>query len=153
MIRPLKSLLLIGAAAACSLAGAALAADPQDGDKAAMLEKAFGSTIVSTYPDGRQGELWLQRDGVYTGSGRRQDRSSGRWLVKDDKLCLKQQKPFPAPFSYCTPLPTGGLEKPWSARAWSGEAITIKLVKGLHGRDAGPRKAGEDDKDDKNDRG
>ena len=26
---------------------------------------AFGSTIVSTYPDGRQAELWLKRDGTY----------------------------------------------------------------------------------------
>jgi hypothetical protein len=146
MIRRFKSLCLIGAAVVCAAAGYAQAADRDDGDKSAMLEKAFGSTIVSTYPDGRQGELWLQRDGTYTGSGRRQDRSSGRWQVKGDKLCLKQQKPIPAPFSYCTPLPAEGIEKPWGAKAWTGEAITIKLVKGPHGRDTDSKKAAEDDK-------
>ena len=52
------------------------------------LEKSFGNTIVSTYPDGRQAELWLQRGGTYAAEGRRHDRSSGHWKVKDGKLCL-----------------------------------------------------------------
>jgi len=82
-------------------AGLAIAADKSGaGDQDQRLEKAFGSTIVSTYPDGRQAELWLQRDGSYTAEGRRHDRSSGTWQIKADKsatkLCLKQRRPFAA---------------------------------------------------------
>jgi hypothetical protein len=115
---------------------------PLSADKAALLEQTFGSTIVSTYPDGRQGELWLQRDGSYTATGRRLEATSGRWQIKSDKLCLKQQKPFGVPFSFCTLVPAGGLDKPWAAKAPTGDPITVKVVKGLHGRDVPPRKAG-----------
>jgi hypothetical protein len=126
MTQGLKTLSCLGAAALLGLAGHALAADGSDKDR--MLEQAFGSTIVSTYPDGRQAELWLQRDGSYTAEGRRHDRSSGRWQVKGDKLCMKQQRPIPAPFSYCTPVPADGLDKAWSGKAFSGEPIRIKLI-------------------------
>jgi len=146
MIGRLKTLSLAGLAAACALAGYAQAADQPGDDKSATLGEAFGSTIVSTYPDGRQGELWLQRDGGYTAAGRRLDRSSGRWQIKGEKLCLKQQRPIPAPFSYCTPMPSGGIEKPWTGKAYTGESINIRLVRGMHGRDAGSKKKadGED---------
>ncbi len=116
------------------------------GDKASIMEKAFGSTIVSTYPDGRQGELWLNKDGTYTAAGRRQDRSSGAWQVKGDKLCMKQKTPFPAPFSYCTPIPTAGIDTSWTGKAYTGETLSIKVVKGMHGRDAKASRGAETDK-------
>ncbi|HEY4031487.1 MAG TPA: hypothetical protein VGM25_14155 [Caulobacteraceae bacterium] len=99
------------------------------------LEKTFGSTIVSTYPDGRQAELWLKRDGSYESEGRRHDRSSGTWQIKDDgkqghKLCMKQRKPFPAPFSFCTPTPDN-LDHPWNAKAYTGEQVSVRLVRGM----------------------
>ena len=117
----------------------------------ARLEKAFGSTIVSTYPDGRQAELWLKRDGTYESEGRRHDRSSGVWQIKGDekqgrKLCMKQRRPIPAPFSFCTPVPEGGLDRPWSAKAYTGEQISVRLVRGMfdparNEQQDGPRKA------------
>jgi hypothetical protein len=94
------------------------------------VEKAFGNTIVSTYPDGRQGQLWLQPGGAYAAQGRRHDPSSGHWSVKGDKLCLKQTKPIFAPFSFCTQVPSGGVGSTWSAKAVTGEDIKVKLVKG-----------------------
>jgi hypothetical protein len=129
-----KHFCALSAAALLGLAGHALAADSDGGDS--LIRRAFGSTIVSTYPDGRQAELWLQPDGSYTAEGRRRDPSSGRWQIKGAKLCMKQQKPFAAPFSYCTPLPADGLDKPWTGKAFTGEQIRIKLVKGMKGRDA-----------------
>jgi hypothetical protein len=108
------------------------------------LEKAFGSTIVSTYPDGRQAELWLKRDWTYESEGRRHDRSSGTWQIKGDdehgrKLCMKQRRPFPAPFSFCTPVPQGGLDKPWTAKAFTGEQVSVRLVRGM----VDPAKSGQ----------
>jgi hypothetical protein len=126
-------------ALAISLAGVQLASaddKPEASGQDRRLEKAFGSTIVSTYPDGRQAELWLQRDGSYTAEGRRHDRSSGTWQIKTDKaatkLCLKQRRPFAAPFSFCTPVPEGGLDRPWTGKAYTGEQTSIRLMKGVY---------------------
>ncbi|MGZ3273269.1 MAG: hypothetical protein ACXU82_12995 [Caulobacteraceae bacterium] len=136
------------------LAGSVTAARAEDGAMAATrdprLEMAFGSTIVSTYPDGRQAELWLKRDGAYEAEGRRHDRSGGTWQIKTDgkaqKLCLKQRRPFPTPFSFCTPVPEAGLERPWTGKAYTGEQISIRLVRGTfdpakNDQQDGPRKA------------
>ena len=86
------------------LAGAPAVAAPSP------VSKAFGNTIVSTYPDGRKAELWLQPDGDYTAKGRRGDGSSGRWRIKGERLCLKQSHPLPSPFSFCTPIPSTGMD-------------------------------------------
>jgi hypothetical protein len=94
------------------------------------IAKAFGNTIVSTYPDGRKAELWLQPGGSYTAEGRRHDRSSGRWSLKGGKVCLRQSRPIAVPFSYCTPIPAGGMNASWSAKAVTGEAIRVSVVRG-----------------------
>ena len=97
---------------------------------ASPVAGAFGNTVVSTYPDGRQGELWLQPNGAYTSEGRRGDMSSGHWTVKGEQLCLKQSKPVPVFLSFCTRIPSAGLGQEWSAKAVTGEAIKVKVVKG-----------------------
>ena len=139
---------------ALALAGSAAAVRAEDeaagAARDARLEMAFGSTIVSTYPDGRQAELWLKRDGSYEAEGRRHDRSGGAWQIKGDetgrKLCLRQHRPIPAPFSFCTPVPESGLDRPWSGKAYTGEQISIRVVRGMfdpakNEQPDGPRKA------------
>jgi hypothetical protein len=111
--------------AAILIASAASAAPPSP------LQKAFGNTIVSTYPDGRKAELYLAQDGDYTAKGRRGDPSSGHWKVKGGKLCLSQSKPLPSPFSYCTPIPRT-MNASWSAKAVTGERIKVHLEPGHH---------------------
>ncbi len=97
---------------------------------ASPVDRAFGNTILSTYPDGRTAELWLQPDGSYRAQGRRGDPSDGHWRVSGAKLCLKQAHPFPAPFRYCTAIPSGGMNRPWPAKAVTGERIRVRLVEG-----------------------
>jgi hypothetical protein len=120
--RPLELLVLAAAALACTAA------------TSAPVAEAIGNTIVSTYPDGRTVELWLAADGSFTGQGRSHDPSSGSWTVKDGGLCLKQSRPIPTPFSFCTPIPSSGFSAEWVAKAPDGESIRIKLV---HGHVAG----------------
>ncbi len=103
-------------------------------DAPPSLTHAFGNTIVSTYPDGRTAQLWLQPSGAYTAAGRRGDRSSGHWSLKDGKLCLKQSRPIPGPFSYCTAIPSGGVNSRWTAKAVTGEVIQVRLAAGRSGR-------------------
>ena len=113
-----------------AFAGLALCALLMGAADSSPVQAAFGSTIVSTYPDGRTAELYLQPDGGYTAKGRRGDGSSGHWKVDDGKLCLNQSSPLPVPFSYCTPIPRKGLHGTWTAKAVTGEQIRVKLVKG-----------------------
>jgi hypothetical protein len=89
------------------------------------LEKAFHGTIVSTYPDGRTAELWMNPDGTYTSMGRRHDRHSGRWSLKGDKVCFKRGL-----FGYCTAIPS---ESEFSAKAVTGEPIKVRLTPGRSG--------------------
>jgi hypothetical protein len=121
----MKCAALIGGIAIASLASVAQAAAGSSQPAAA----AFGKTIVSTYPDGRTAELWLQPSGSYTARGRRGDASSGHWKVKGRRICLSQSRPFPGPFSYCTSLPHSGT---WSARAVTGEPISVRIVAGRY---------------------
>ncbi len=103
---------------------------PALGAESSALRAAFGNTIVSTYPDGRQAELWFHPDGNYDAEGRRHDRSKGHWKVKGEKLCLKQSHPIPVPFAYCTPIAQTRLGGKWAGKAVTGESITIRLVRG-----------------------
>ena len=114
--------LALAAALLAGVAGASSAATPVDG--------AFGNTIISTYPDGRTARLWLHPNGSYAAKGRRGDPSSGHWSVRNDKVCLRQSKPFPAPFSYCTGIGAARVGASWTGKAVTGEAITIHMVKG-----------------------
>lgn len=105
-----------------------LAFAASDAAAASPLDRAFGNTVVSTYPDGRTALLWLKADGGYTAKGRRRTPSSGTWSLKGGKVCLKQIKPMRAPFSYCTALPSG---ESWSAKAVTGEPIRVKIARGI----------------------
>ncbi len=107
--------------------------------QASPVDEVIGNTILSTYPDGRTGELWLQADGSYTGEGRRGDPSSGHWSVASGKLCLRQSRPMPSLISFCAGLPVNGLRDGWTRKAITGETIRVRLV---HGRVRGPGVAG-----------
>jgi len=118
--------LAVGALSAAILSAGATQASP--------LDAAFGNTILSTYPDGRTGELWLHPDGSYTAEGRKGDPSSGHWSTKGEKLCLKQSKPMSSFIAFCTAVPANGLRDGWTSKAVTGETIKVKLV---HGRAKG----------------
>ena len=68
---PRRSTLLALPAAAVLLSAATAPPPP-------IIRKAFGATIVSTYPDHRKAMLWLDPSGSYAAMGRRGDRSDGR---------------------------------------------------------------------------
>jgi hypothetical protein len=94
------------------------------------VQKAFTGTIVSTYPDGRKAELWMNPSGAYTSMGRRGDRHSGHWSLKGDKVCFKRGL-----FSYCSAIPSEGTS--FTTRAVTGETIQVRLVPGRQGENAG----------------
>jgi len=116
-------------AAGLSLATAAHGATDVE---VARLAPVFGNTVKALYPDGKAQRLWFKADGTWEAVGRRGKWSAGKWSVKDDKVCLKQSKPFPAPFKYCTAFPAnGGLGVVWTSHDMYGEPIKLTVVKGI----------------------
>jgi hypothetical protein len=121
--------LLSSVAAALLAAPAAQAATAAE---TARLSPVFGNTVKALYPDGKAQRLWFKADGTWEAVGRRGKWSAGKWSVKDDKICLKQSKPFPAPFKYCTAFPAnGGPGVVWTSRDMYGEPIRLTVVKGI----------------------
>jgi hypothetical protein len=94
------------------------------------LEGAFKGTIVSTYPDGRTAELWMNPSGTFTSMGRRRDRHSGHWTLKGDKVCFRRGL-----FGYCTAIPTS--ETSFTTKAVTGETIQVRLMRGREGENSG----------------
>jgi hypothetical protein len=93
---------------------------------------AFGNTIKAVYEDGKFQRIWIRADGTWEAIGRRGKWSSGKWSQKGEKVCLRQTKPFPAPFSYCTRFPPdGGLGAVWASKDMTGQPIQLTLVKGI----------------------
>ena len=94
------------------------------------LEAAFGNTIVSTHPDGRQAKLWLSRDGTWAAESRKHERSGGTWRLKGKKLCLTQTKPHRGLMTLCKTFPAVRLGMSWQDKAFNGDRVTNKVVAG-----------------------
>ena len=96
------------------------------------VQAAFGNTVQALYRDGKSQRIWMQPDGSWEAIGRRGKFSSGKWTLKGEKVCLKQTRPFPAPFSYCTTFPSdGGVGAQWTGKDMAGEPIRLVLVRGI----------------------
>jgi hypothetical protein len=94
---------------------------------------AFGNTVKALYPDGRYQWLWFKPDGSWEAFGRRGKWSSGKWSEKDTgKVCMKQSKPIPIPFKFCTDFPAnGGVGAVWTSTSMEGDPIKVTLVRGI----------------------
>ncbi|MBX3484570.1 hypothetical protein [Phenylobacterium sp.] len=99
----------------------------------ASLAMAFGNTVKALYADGKAQRIWFRPDGSWEAVGKRGKWSSGKWSLKDEnKVCLKQSRPFPAPFKYCTEFPANG--RPgvvWTSQDMYGEPIRLTVVRGI----------------------
>lgn len=96
------------------------------------LTAVFGNTVKALYADGKAQRLWFKPDGTWEAVGRRGKWSAGKWSVREDRVCLKQSKPFAAPFRYCTELPPSSAPGVvWTSRDMYGETIRLTLVKGI----------------------
>lgn len=115
-----------------ALALPALASAQAGGSDASRVREAVGNTIVETYPDGRQAEIWLKADGTYTGEGRRHDASNGTWSVKGEQICFRQLHPA-IPFGMghvCRDIPHVSVGQTWTSKAATGEPVKVRLLKG-----------------------
>jgi hypothetical protein len=91
---------------------------------------AFGNTVISSYPDGTSQKIWLHPDGSWDGISRKGAHLAGHWTLREDKVCLRQQKPPTLPISFCTAVPSSGNAQ-WSSHDVMGRPITLSLMKGV----------------------
>lgn len=139
LVSPFRSLgfglVLLAAAPALASSDSATAPDSRIVDSrivGSRVAVAFGNTVVSTYPDGRTQEIWLRPDGAWSGLSRDHRDLAGKWALKGDKVCLRQQTPPTLPFSYCTPFPADTrVGAAWTSKDFSGTPIRLKLVHGV----------------------
>jgi hypothetical protein len=95
------------------------------------LAPAFGNTVESVYSDGRSQKVWMHPDGSWDGLSRRGTDLAGTWVLKDDKVCVKQSKPPTLPLSYCIAFPADPhVGSSWPARDMTGTPVQLKIVKG-----------------------
>jgi hypothetical protein len=114
------------------LAALTLIAAPIAAHAGPHVEPALGNTVVSTYEDGRHGYLYLKIGGLYDYVGRKNDASSGKWVLKGEQICLRQSKPIPMPMTFCTVFPSeGGIGTSWKSKAISGDPVVLQVVKGI----------------------
>jgi hypothetical protein len=115
------------------VAGPAAAGEPARAASTGGVTAAFGNTVKALYPDGRYQWLWFKPDGTWEAFGRRGKWSSGKWSQKAaGQVCLKQSRPVPVPFNYCTAFPAGsGVGAVWSSKSMEGEPIRVTVVKGI----------------------
>lgn len=118
----------VAAIIAASMLGAA--ASGATAEPAPDLGPAFRNTIVSTFPDGRRARLWLEPDGAYHAEGRDAGRSSGRWSIQGERICLRQRRPFPSPMTWCTEIREPQVGAVWTTRGLSGEMVRVEVVAG-----------------------
>jgi hypothetical protein len=129
-------LLTLSLAAALSLG----AVQPGAAAETRGVAAAFGNTVKALYPDGKYQWLWFRADGTWEAFGRRGKWTSGNWSAKDaGKVCLKQSKPIPIPFKYCTDFPTtGGVGAVWTSKSMEGDPIKVTVVRGIQKPPAAP---------------
>jgi len=109
------------------------AAHPAAAAEGRGFAAAFGNTVKALYPDGKYQWLWFNADGTWEAFGRRGKWSSGKWNAKDSsQVCLKQAKPIPIPFKYCTDFPAnGGVGAVWTSKSMEGDPIKVTVVRGI----------------------
>ncbi len=93
------------------------------------ISPAIGATIVSTHPDGRQAKLMLKANHSYDAVGRKGQRSSGTWKLKNGKVCLSQTAPYAGPFPICKVIPPVDAGQPWKDKAFNGEPVTNRILR------------------------
>ncbi len=119
------------AAFAAAASSVPIAPAPSGDPAAAPLARAFGNTIVSTYPDGRHQSLWLRPDGGWSGVARTGKPLAGRWRLNGNKVCLRQTEPPTLPFSYCAAFPAAvDVGSTWMSKDFLGRPISLKLEAG-----------------------
>jgi hypothetical protein len=118
--------ILMGAAAAILLAGAATADD-------SALASRFGNTTIATTADGTTVKLYYKADHTFTGKTGSQA-TNGTWKIDGTTVCLTYANPAMLPAGaanpVCVPVAAHAVGDTWTVGVGM-QKRTISLVKGI----------------------
>jgi hypothetical protein len=97
----------------------------------AEIERTFGNTLVSRYPDGGWVRHWFNADGSYSARFSSGRTVSARWRVEGDRVCLNNISPAMMMISrFCSPMIEAGVGDSWTSRDPLGRRVTNVLQRG-----------------------
>ena len=119
----MKRILASVAFAVLSTSLAFAAADPMEG--------RYGNTVVVTYADGSQIKLHYNKDGTLGVVNPDGSKGTGKWVLKDGKLCVTADAGPNAGKEQCSPF-TGGKKAgdSWEQAMADGSKIKVEIVAG-----------------------
>lgn len=93
------------------------------------LEAAFGNTVVVTDSEGFETDIFIEKDGSF--SGRLPDGSEfqGSWRVSGTDVCFTETAPK-ARSPACFPANAGVAHKVWHGKNGEGADVTISILPG-----------------------
>ncbi|NWG70120.1 MAG: hypothetical protein HXY23_00710 [Parvularculaceae bacterium] len=109
-------------AASFFVAGAALAGDP--------MASRYENTVTLTDPTGAVTKIYYNKDGTMKTVMPDGTEGTGKWAVKDGKLCVVFDQGPNAGVESCNPLVDRKVDEEWEVPGPGGMKIKAKLVKG-----------------------
>lgn len=109
-------------AASLFMTGAALAGDP--------MASRYENTVTLTDPTGAVTKVYYNKDGTMKTVLPDGTEGTGKWAVKDGKLCVVFDQGPNAGMESCNPLADRKVDEEWEVPGPDGAVIKVKLVKG-----------------------
>lgn len=103
-----------------------LAATPSS----AGIDRAFGNTVLSRYPDGGWVKHWFNPDGTYTAQFSDGRRLTAEWRVEGDRICLRNIRPNMLIPRFCTAMIEADVGDTWNSRDPLGRRVQNVLLAG-----------------------
>jgi len=114
--------LAFGLVMAGMLAGAAWAADP--------MQTRYDNTVTLTAANGQVTKLYYNKDGTMTTLLPDGTKGTGKWAVKDGKLCVTLDAGPTAGKESCNPLVEHKVGDTWEVTLADGTKAKVALVAG-----------------------
>lgn len=114
--------LALGLVAAAMLAGAAIAADP--------MESRYDNTVTLTMADGATTKIHYNKDGTMATVQPDGSKGTGKWAMKDGKLCVTLDQGPTAGKESCNPFVERKVGDSWEVTLGDGSKAKAALVAG-----------------------
>lgn len=112
----------LGLVAAAMLAGAAIAADP--------MESRYENTVTLTTADGATTKIHYNKDGTMATVQPDGSKGTGKWAMKDGKLCVTLDQGPTAGKEGCNPFTERKVGDSWEVTLADGSKAKAALVAG-----------------------
>lgn len=97
------------------------------------LEPVFGNTIVITDAEGFETDVFVERNGFFTGVLPDGSKFSGTWRLDGVDVCFAEAMPYARP-PLCWPYGSRTSVTKWRGKDSNGESFTVSIMGGRRPR-------------------